>query len=72
MDLRPFERDEIILNSQHRWRVDGLAFEDALDQFATFGQAEDLWQGPCGCVVFQTLNGAWLTGSACRGRLRRP
>jgi len=36
----------------------GLSFEDAFDQFATLGHAEDLGQGPSGCVAFQPFDSA--------------
>ena len=44
--LRPDERVEIILDAQHRRRVDGLAVEDALVELAALGHAEDLRQRP--------------------------
>jgi hypothetical protein len=46
--LRPVERQEVILHRQHGGRVDRLAHEDAFDQLAALGQAEDLRQGPWG------------------------
>src|SRR3546814_8237473 len=40
--LRPFKRIDVILYGQHRGGVDRLALEDALDELATLGHAEDL------------------------------
>jgi hypothetical protein len=56
--LRPVKRQQVILNRQHRRRVDRLAHENAFDQLAALGQAKDLGQGPGGRVAFQPLNGA--------------
>ena len=56
--LRPFQRNEVILNRQHRWCVDGFTAEDTLDQLATLCQAEDLWHRPRGCVIFQPFHSA--------------
>ena len=53
---RPIEREQIVLDRQHRRRVDGCTGEDPVDQFATFRQAEDLWQRPCGRVALQALD----------------
>ncbi len=51
--LRPFERVEIILQRQHRRRVDRLAFEDAFDELAALGHAEDFRQRPGRRVGFE-------------------
>jgi hypothetical protein len=69
--LRPGERVEIVLDAQHRRRVDRLALEDALDQLAALGHAEDLRQRPGRRVAFSRST-ARGTGSARRGRPRRP
>src|SRR5271166_3612538 len=53
--LRPLQRVEIVLNAEHRRRVDGLAFENSLDQFASLGKAEHLRQGPRRRVGLNTL-----------------
>src|SRR5690606_23174527 len=44
--FRPFEGVDIVLNTEHRWRVDGLALEDAFVELAALGHAEDLRQRP--------------------------
>ena len=44
--LRPLQRVDIVLDAQHRGRVDRLALEDAFDQLAALGHAEDLRQRP--------------------------
>ena len=44
--LRPVQRVEIVLDAEHRRRVDRLADEDAVDQLAALGHAEDLRQRP--------------------------
>ena len=46
--LRPIQRVDIILDAEHRGRVDRLALEDALDQLAALGQAEHLRHRPGG------------------------
>ena len=56
--LRPFQRVDIVLDRQHRRRVDRLAVEDAFDQLALGGQAEDLRQRPGRRVAFQALDRA--------------
>jgi hypothetical protein len=56
--LRPVQRVEIILDAQHRRRVDGLALEDAFDQLAALGHAEDLRQRPGRLVALQPLDRA--------------
>ena len=56
--FRPNQAQQVILNAQHRRRVDRFTLEDAFDQFAAFGQAENLRQGPCGRVAFQPLDSA--------------
>ena len=70
--LRPVQRVEVVLDAQHRRRVDRLALEDALDQLAALGQAEDLRQRPGRRVALQPRHRARATGSACRARPRRP
>ena len=56
--LRPFERVEIILDAQHRRRVDGLALENAFVDLAALGHAEDLRQRPRRRVALQPGHGA--------------
>jgi hypothetical protein len=56
--LRPAQRVEIILDAQHGGRVDRLALEDALDQLAALGHAEDLRQRPGRRVALEPLDGA--------------
>ena len=56
--LRPLQRVDIIFDAEHRWRVDRLAFEYALDQLAALGHAEQLGQRPGGLVSFEPFNGA--------------
>ena len=46
VQLGPFQRPDIVLDREHRGRVDRLALEDALDQLAALGQPEDLGQRP--------------------------
>ena len=62
MALRPFQRDDVVLDAEHRGRVDGLAFEDAGDQLAAGGHAEDLRQRPGRRIAFQPLHRARATG----------
>ena len=57
-DLRPFEREDRILDRQHRGRVDRLALENALVELAAFGQAEELGQRPVGGEAFEPLDRA--------------
>ena len=70
--LRPFEREDRILDRQHRRRVDRLALEDAFAQLAALDQAEDLRQRPVGRVSFPAARPRAGQGSARHGRLRRP
>jgi hypothetical protein len=56
---------------QHGRRVDRLADEDALDQLAALGQAEDLRQGQGGCS-FRAAPPRGGSGSACHAPPRRP
>ena len=56
--LRPLQRVEIILDAQHRRRVDRLALEDAFDQLAALGHAEQLGQRPGGLVGLEPLDRA--------------
>ena len=70
--FRPFERVEIILQRQHRRRVDRLAFEDALDELAALGHAEDLRQRPMRRVGSPAAPRHWATAPACRAPPRRP
>ena len=56
--IRPAERVEIVLDAEHRWRVDRLAGEHPLGQLAAARQAEDLWQRPGRPVGLQALGGA--------------
>ena len=58
IDSRPVQRVEIILDAQHRRRVDGLALEDALDQLAGLGHAENLRQRPRRLVALEPLHRA--------------
>ena len=58
IDLRPVQRIEIILDAQHRRRVDGLAFEDAFVELAALGHAEDLRQRPGRLVGLEPLHRA--------------
>ena len=51
--LRPVQRVEIILDAQHRRRVDGLALEDAFVELAALGHAEDLRQRPGRLVALE-------------------
>ena len=44
--LGPVEREQPVLDAQHRGRVDRLALENAVDQLALLGQAENLGQRP--------------------------
>ena len=56
--LRPVEREQPVLDAQHRGRVDRLALEDAVDQLAAFGQAEDLRQRARRRLALEPLDGA--------------
>src|SRR6185369_16859458 len=53
------EREQPILDAKHRGRVDRLALEDAVDQLAAFGQAEDLGQRARRGLAFEPFDGAW-------------
>ena len=55
--LAPFQREDRVLDGQHRWGVDGFTLEHAFSQLALGHQAEHLGQRPGGGVVFQTLDG---------------
>src|SRR5690606_21248581 len=54
--FRPFQRVEIIFHAEHGRRVDSFADENALDQLAALGHAENLRQRPCRLVAFQPLD----------------
>lgn len=54
----PFQRVDIVLDRQHGGGVDGLAGEDALDQLAARGHAEDFRQRPGRLVAFEPGDGA--------------
>ena len=56
--LRPLQRVDIVLDAQHRRRVDGLALENAFDQLAALGKAEDLRQRPRRLVRLKPLDRA--------------
>ena len=56
--LGPAERVEVVLGAQHRRRVDGLALEDAADQLAALGEAEDFRDRPGRRVALQACDGA--------------
>ena len=58
IDFAQSQRVDIVLDAEHRRRVDRLALEDAFDQLAARGQAEDLRQRPGRLVAFQPLDGA--------------
>ncbi len=51
--FRPVQRIEIILDAQHRRRVDGLALEDAFVELAALGHPEDFRQRPCRRMAFE-------------------
>src|SRR4051794_26459341 len=57
--LGPGEAVERVLDREHRGGVDGLALEDALDQLAALGEAENLGQRPGGLVGFEPRHRAW-------------
>ena len=63
---RPFERPDIILDREHRRRVDRLALEDALDQLAALGQPEDLRAAARRACGFPAARPRAGRGSACR------
>src|SRR5450830_1079456 len=54
--FRPLQRVEVILDAQHRRRVDGLAGENALVQLAALGEPENLRQRPGRLMAFEPLN----------------
>ena len=54
--LRPLEREQPILDAQHRRRVDGFAAENSIDQLAAFGQAKNLGQGARRRFALQALD----------------
>ena len=56
--LGPAEAVDGVLDAEHGGRVDGLAAEDAVDELAAAGEAEDFWERPGGRVGFQSLDGA--------------
>ncbi len=56
--LAPVQRVEIVLDAQHRRRVDGLALEDAFVELAALGHAEDFRQRPGRLVGLEPLDRA--------------
>ena len=56
--FRPVQRVEIILDAQHRRRVDGFALEDSFVKLAALGHAEDFRQRPCRLVALEPLHRA--------------
>src|SRR3546814_18830908 len=56
--FRPFEREDRILDREHRRGVDRLALEYAFGQRALRNEAEYLWQRPGGGVGFEPFNRA--------------
>src|SRR5690606_23348545 len=44
---------------EHGRRIDGFTDEDAFDQLAALGHAENLRHRPCRLVAFQTLDSTW-------------
>ncbi len=60
--LCPEERIDIVLDAEHRRRVDRLALEDAFDQLAALGHAEDLRQRPGRRVAFAAARRRAATG----------
>ena len=56
--FRPFQREDVILHTEHRGRVDRLALEDAFDQLAALGHPEDLGEWPGRRIAFETLDRA--------------
>ena len=52
------QRVDVVLDAQHRRRVDGLALEYAFDELAALGHAEDLGQRPGRRVALQPRDGA--------------
>jgi hypothetical protein len=55
---RPLQGVEIVLDAQHRGRVDGLALEDALDQLSGLRHAKDLRNRPGRRVGFEPFDRA--------------
>ena len=60
--LHPVERVDRVGDAEHRGRVDRLAGEDAVDELAALGQAEDLRQRPGRGEALQPLDGARARG----------
>src|SRR3546814_2432139 len=56
--LRPFQRENIILNRQHGGRVDGFALENTFNELAALGHAEDFRQRTVGRIAFQPFDSA--------------
>ena len=56
--FHPVERVDRVGDAEHRGGVDRLAGEDALDQLAALGQAEDLRQRPVGGVKLSSRSTA--------------
>src|SRR3546814_6460826 len=54
--LAPFERENRILDREHRRRIDRLALEDALGELAAFGQAEHLGERPGRGIAFEPFD----------------
>src|SRR3546814_10901573 len=54
--LRPFQRENIILNRQHGGRVDGFALENTFNELAALGHAEDFRQRTVGRIAFQPFD----------------
>ncbi len=68
----PAQPVQRVLDAEHRGRVDGLALEDALDQLAAGGQAEDLRQRPGRLVGSAAARRRAARAPACRAPPRRP
>jgi len=66
--LGPVQRHQPVLDAEHRWRVDRLALEDAVDQLPAFRQAEDLGQRPRRGLAFEPLD---CTGGQHEHAVRR-
>ncbi len=56
--FRPVQRVEIILDAQHRRRVDGFALKNTFVELAALGHAEDFRQRPWWLVAFEPLHRA--------------
>src|SRR5205807_5401135 len=54
--LRPLQRDDVVLDAQHRGRVDRLAFENRGVELARFGDAENLGERPGRDVGLEPLD----------------